>query len=89
MEETINLQEALQQWRELLACMASLRLAARTPRVIRPALAAVRVLVCRAVVRLHAARCAIGDGAALLVIRLFQERPIGIHPIGRFAFGAA
>lgn len=84
MEEPINLQEALQQWRELLACMASLRLVARSPRVIRRV--GVRVLVRRAVVRLHAARCAIGDGAAQLVIRLLQERPIGIHPIGRFAF---
>jgi hypothetical protein len=87
--ETVNLQEALQQWRELRACMASLRLVSRSPRLIRPARAAVRVLVRRAVVRLHAARCAIGDGAAALAIRLFQQRPIGIHPIGRFVFGVA
>jgi hypothetical protein len=88
MEETLNLQEALQRWRELLACMASLRLVARSPRVTRPASAAVRVLVRRAVVRLHGARCDLGDAAAQLVIRLFHQRPIGTYPIGRFVFGA-
>lgn len=89
MDETIELQDALQQARELRACMDSLRLPARSPRMIRSARAAVRVLVRRAVVRLHAARCALGDSAAQLVIRLAHQRPIGIHPIGRFVFGAA
>jgi excisionase family DNA binding protein len=84
--ETMNLEEALQQWRELLACMASLRLVPRSPEVIRTIAGVVRVTMRRAVVRLHAARCALGDAAAQLVIGLFQKRPIGIHPIGRFAF---
>ncbi len=88
METAIEHQEALHEWRELLACMASLRLAAQSPRLTRPALAAVRVLVRRAVVRLHAARGAIGDGAAALIVRALYQSPIGTAASGFRAFGA-
>jgi hypothetical protein len=88
MESAIEHQEALQQWRDLLACMASIRLAAQRPRLNRPAIAAVRVFVRRPVVRLHAARGAIGDGAATLIARAPYQSPIGTAASGFRASGA-
>lgn len=86
--DKVDLQEALQQWRELLGCVASLRFVAQSPVVIRPVMA-VRVVARRVVARVHGARSDLGDAAAALVVRVCQQRPIGIRPIGRFVFGAA
>ena len=71
-----------------LLTMTAVCLEAPRRLVLLPA-AAVRAIVRRTVRRLHAARWDLGDGAAQLVIRLAHQRPIGIHPIGRFVFGAA
>ena len=83
--EPMLIEQGLEQWRAL---RESARLVNRSQiRVLRPVRTALRVLVRRAVVRLHAARCDLGDSAAQLMIRLSSQRPIGIHPVGRFVFG--
>lgn len=77
--------------REQLAFFESVRVRPHAwtarPCVLRPG-TSVRAIVRHAVLRLHAARCDLGDRGPQLVIRLLYQRPIGIHPIGRFAFAA-
>lgn len=82
-------EQAIEQWRELRACIEAVRLTAHSSiLVIRPAAAAVRVLVHRAVVRLHAARSALADSAAITPCVLHQS-PIRHRRIGLSCFSAS
>lgn len=82
--ETILDHEALRQWHELRVCMASVRLVAQSPIMIRP-VAAARVLVRRVAIRLHAARSDTGDAAALTT-SVPDTSPIGTAASGFRAF---
>jgi hypothetical protein len=73
--------------RELWAIVRSVCLVPRSPITVRP-VAAVRVIVRRVVVRLHAARSAIEDAAALAICTLYTS-PVGTAVSGFRAFRAS
>jgi hypothetical protein len=67
-------EQAIQQWRELRACMENLRAQPQSPIVCRP-VTAVRAIVRHVVIRQHAARSAIEDSAARFSARAPQQEP--------------
>jgi hypothetical protein len=71
-----TLEQAIEQWRELRACMEALRLVTQSPIALRP-VSAVRVLVRHAAILLHAARSAIEDSAARFLAHLRSRASIG------------
>jgi hypothetical protein len=82
------IEQAIDQHRELRACMDALRGAARSPMAVVRPVAVVRVIVWQVVIRLHAARSAIEDSAARLIARVSSRASFGTAVRGSWLFGA-